>query len=172
MAVQKYFFQPEKKVVKQGFFLTDADNNVVYEAKSVKQSLFGPAEMEFVNHISGQSVLHKIGKTVTAERQFGEFTDIFWTKSSFKFDGVRIWDYLHDQGIQIDTGVSDRKLGMTYEVLLNGESIARISTAAADGSSFFVTSPFNFDIFTEEEYLDWAFLTAFSIARTDQMFYD
>ena len=98
MADHTYFFQPEKKILKQGFFMTDEDKNVVYEAKMLKQPILGAMEFEFINHITGQSGVHKVGHTVTTETS-GLF-EFFSIKSSFKYDGENIWDYLHDQGIR------------------------------------------------------------------------
>ena len=170
MEGKKYFFQPEKKVFKQGFFMKDMDGTIVYEAKVLKQSLLGPSRMEFINHSSGRTQEHQVGKVVTTE-QSGMF-EFFSTKSWFKLDGKKIWDYLHEEGIRIDSSLSGKKIGMTYEVSLKGKPVATLATAAANGGKAFITSGFHYDVTTTEEYLDWAFLTAFAIARTDQTFYD
>lgn len=167
---RKYFFQPEKKVLKQGFFMKDEDGKVVYEAKVLKQSLLGPAKVEFVNHVSGKTQEHQVGKVITSEVS-GVF-EFFSVKSWFKFDGKKIWDYLHAEGIRIDSSLSGGRLGMTYEVSLKGKPIATIASAAANGGKAFITSAFHYDVTASEENLDWAFLTAFSIAKTDQAFYD
>ena len=170
MADKTYFFQPEKKVLKQGFFLTDENQNVVYEAKMLKQPLFGPMEFDFINHITGQTTSHKVGKTVTTETS--GMLGFFSTKSHFKYDGKKIWDHLHEEGIRIDSTLSGNKIGMTYRVSYRGEEIAVIASAAANGGKAFITSSFHYNITTAEENLDQAFLAAFAIARTDQAFYD
>ena len=170
MANKTYFFQPEKKIMKQGFFLTDENNRIVYETKVLKQSLFGASDVEFVNHITGKSGIHKIGKTVTTETS-GPL-GFFSTKSYFKYDGKKIWDYLHETGIRIESSISGSKIGMVYKVYCKGEEIAVIATAAPNGSKFIVTGSFTFDITTSEEYLDQAFLAAYAFARTDQAFYN
>ena len=41
MATKTYLYQPDRKYTKQGAFLTDEDENTVYEAKMLKNSLFG-----------------------------------------------------------------------------------------------------------------------------------
>ncbi len=170
MATKTYLFQPEKKVLKQGFFLTDENETVVYEAKMLKQPLFGAMEFEFTNNLTGKSESHKVGKTVTTETQNGGIADFFSTKSRFKLDGKNIWDYLHEAGIRIDSHVSGNKLGMTYNVTLKGQPLATLASTTPKGKSI-VTSAFFYDVTTEPENLDLAFLVTFAIARTDQTFY-
>ena len=167
---KKYFFQPEKKILKQGFFMTDENGNVVYEAKVLKQSLLGPATVEFINHISGKKQEHQVGKVVTTETS-GMF-EFFSVKSWFKLDGKKIWDYLHAAGIRINSSMADGKIGMTYDISLKGEPIATLATAAANGGKAIITSGFHYDVTSAEENLDWAFLTTFAIAKTEQAFYD
>lgn len=169
METKKYFFQPEKKVVKQGFFLEDESGSVVYEAKVLKQPLFGAAEVDFVNHVRGTTETHRVGKTVTTETS--GMLPIYTRKSRFKFDGTNIWDYLHDAGVRIDSHMAGDKIGMVYSVSLKGNEIATIASAAPAGGISVLTSRFNFDIMTSEENLDTAFLVAYSIAKTEQTFY-
>ena len=171
MSVKTYLFQPEKKIMKQGFFMTDDNENVIYEAKMLKQPLIGAMQFEFVNHLTGKTTPHSVSKTVTTETSTNGFTDIFSTKSRFKLDGKNIWDHLHEIGIRINSSVSDRKLGMHYEVTLQGEHLATLSSTTPKGKSF-LSSPFFYDVTTEEGSLDMAFLVAFAIARTDQTFYN
>ena len=170
MADHTYFFQPEKKILKQGFFMTDEDKNVVYEAKMLKQPILGAMEFEFVNHITGQSGVHKVGHTVTTETS-GLF-EFFSIKSSFKYDGENIWDYLHGQGIRIDSSIAGERIGMSYRISLKGKDMAEIATASPDGGNGLITGASWLKVTAAEEDIDLAFLTAFSIARTDQSFYD
>ncbi len=170
MADHTYFFQPEKKILKQGFFMTDEDKNVVYEAKMLKQPILGAMEFEFINHITGQSGVHKVGHTVTTETS-GLF-EFFSIKSSFKYDGENIWDYLHGQGIRIDSSIAGDRIGMSYRISLKGKDMAEIATASPDGGNGLITGASWLKVTAAEEDIDLAFLTAFSIARTDQSFYD
>ncbi len=170
MADHTYFFQPEKKILKQGFFMTDEDKNVVYEAKMLKQPILGAMEFEFINHITGQSGVHKVGHTVTTETS-GLF-EFFSIKSSFKYDGENIWDYLHGQGIRIDSSIAGERIGMSYRISLKGKDMAEIATASPDGGNGLITGASWLKVTAAEEDIDLAFLTAFSIARTDQSFYD
>lgn len=168
METKKYFFQPEKKILKQGFFMEDENKNVVYEGKMLTQPLLGAMEFEFINHVSGKSEKHKVGHTVTTETEslFGFFS----TKSSFKFDGKNVWDYLHEMGVRIDSNLASAKIGMTYTVSLEGKQIATVATSSP-GGVLPVTSGSFYDVVTDEEHLDLAFLAAFAFARTDQAFY-
>ena len=170
MADHTYFFQPEKKILKQGFFMTDEDKNIVYEAKMLKQPILGAMEFEFINHITGQSGVHKVGHTVTTETS-GLF-EFFSIKSTFKYDGENIWDYLHDQGIRIDSSIAGDRIGMSYHISLKGKDMADIDTASPDGGNGLITGASWLKVTAAEEDIDLAFLTAFSIARTDQSFYD
>lgn len=170
MAVKTYLFQPEKKILKQGHLLTDESGNTVYEAKMLTQPLIGAMQFEFINHLTGKTESHKVGKTLTTETSTNGMTDIFSTKSRFKFDGQNIWDYLHDAGIRIDSALSGNKLGMTYHVTLKGQPLATLSTSTPKGKSF-ITSAHVYDVTTDESNLDLAFLVTFAIARTDQAFY-
>ncbi|MBQ8892203.1 MAG: hypothetical protein IJ068_05050 [Bacilli bacterium] len=168
METKTYLFQPEKKFLKQGFFMEDENNNIVYEAQMIKQTLIGAMPFNFINHISNTSLEHKVGHTVTTE-QTGAF-GMFSTKSYFKFDGKNVWDYLHEKGIRIDSNLQDNKLGMVYNVTLEGKEMATIVTSTPKGKSV-ITSSYYLNVTTKEENLDLAFLVAFAIARTNQAFY-
>ena len=111
METKTYYFHPGKASVKQGYLMENDNQEVVYEANVLKQPLFGAADVEFVNHITGKSEIHKVGHTVTSE------------------------------------------------------------TSAGKGSGFVLTSRFALEVTTSEEFIDWAFLVAYSIAKTEQTFY-
>ena len=170
METKTYFFTIDKKWFKQGYVLSDSNKNLVYEAKMTKFTLFTPFVFQFVNHVTNSSVDHKVSHTITMEETTNGMTDLFSTKSSFKFDGKKIWDYLHEKGIRIDSKISNKKIGMTYTVFLKGNEIATLATAAPNGK-FILTNKFCYDITTTEENLDYAFLAAFAFARTEQVFY-
>ena len=132
METKSYFFRIDKKFFKQWYVLFDGNNNVVYEAKMTKFSLF----------------------------------------TAFKFDGKNIWDYLHEQGLRFDSQISSGSIGMTYTLSLQGKEIATLTMANPSGKKLIVVSDFCYDINTTEEYLDFAFLAAFALARTEQIFYN
>lgn len=168
MEDKKYFFRPDKKFLKQGFYMEDENKKIIYEAKMTKWSLFGAMKFDFINHVSNKSSEHDVGKTITSEES-GLF-EAFSTNSRFKFDKKNIWDYLHEQGIRIDSDISNKKLGMTYNVTLKGKKMATIMTSSIGKS--IVTNKFCYDVITSEENLDLAFLVTFAFARTEQVFYD
>jgi hypothetical protein len=165
----KYLLKPVLKTVKEGFTLHDENDNLVYEGKMIKFSLFKAAPYEFKNYITNKTEQHKIGKTITTEES--GMLEIFSTSSYFKYDGEKIWNYLHDKGIRINSSISGDKIGMTYEVSFEGTRIATISTSSPKGKSIITTDKF-YDVTCEEKDLDLVFLVAFSIAKTNQTFYN
>ncbi|MBR4623190.1 MAG: hypothetical protein IKO45_01375 [Clostridia bacterium] len=167
----KYMLKPVLKTIKQSFYLEDENGNKVYEGNMLKFSLFGAAPHEFVNRVSGKTEQHKVGKTITAEEGDGGLISMLSKKSYFKFDGKNIWDHLHDLGIRIESGIAGNKLGMRYDVTLRGEHIATIANSSPKGKSILTTDMY-YDVFCEEKDLDIVFLVAFSIAKTEQTFYN
>lgn len=166
----KYLLKPALKTAKQAFYLEDENGETVYEGKMTKFSLLGASPFEFVNHITQKTEVHTVGKTVTSETGTG-LISVLSKRSSFKFDGKKIWDYLHDEGIRINTGISDRKLGMSYEITYKGEYLATVANSSPKGKSF-ITTDMYYDVTCEEKDLDLVFLVAFSIAKTEQTFYN
>lgn len=167
----KYLLKPVLKTIKQSFFLEDENGNIVYEGKMMKFSLFGASPFEFINHITKKTIEHKIGKTITVETGNGDAVSFLSKRSYFKFDGVNIWDYLHDKGIRIDSHLSSNKVGMTYDITLEGNELASISTSSPKGKSF-ITTDLYYDVVCEEKDIDLVFLVAFAIAKTEQTFYN
>lgn len=169
MANKKYFLKPTLKSIKQGTALEDENGKVVCEAKMLKFKLFGPAPFEFTNNVKGTKEEHKIGKTLTQEES--GMVGFFSRKSSFKYDGKKIWDYLHELGIRINSTLSKDKVGMTYEISFEGKPLGTIASSTPKGKSL-ITTDMYYDITCEEKDLDLVFLVAFAIARTEQVFYD
>ena len=167
----KYLLKPVLKTAKQAFYLEDENGNTVYEGKMTKFSLLGASPFEFVNHVTGKTETHQVDKTITVEQGNGGLISMLSKRSYFKYDGQKIWDYLHDEGIRIGTGISDRKLGMSYDVTLKGEPLATIANSSPKGKSI-ITVDLYYDVICEEKDLDLAFLTAFAIAKTDQTLYN
>lgn len=165
--MSKYLLKP----LKQGFYLEDENGKVVYDGKMLKFSLFSASPFEFANNITGKKEEHKIGKTITIEEERNDIIDVLSRKSYFKYDGVKIWDYLHDKGIRINSTLSSGKIGMTYTVSFEGNEFATISSSSPKGKSF-ITSNMFYDVICDEKNLDLVFLVAFSIAKTDQVFYN
>ena len=167
MANKKYLLKP----VKQSFSLEDEEKNLVYEAKMLKFKLFTASPFEFINHITGTKEEHKIGKTNTAEESYGDTVNVLATRSYFKYDGKKIWDYLHEKGIRIDSNISGKKIGMIYDVTFEGKPLATIASSTPKGKSIITTNLF-YDVTCDEKDLDLVFLVAFAIAKTEQLFYN
>ena len=167
----KYLLKPVLKTAKQAFYLEDENGNTVYEGKMTKFSLLGASPFEFVNHVTGKMEEHKVGKTVTVEQGNGGLLSMLSKRSYFKYDGQKIWDYLHDQGIRIESSISGKKLGMSYDVTFNGAPLATIANSSPKGKSIFTTDLY-YDVTCEEKDLDLVFLVAFSIAKTEQTIYN
>lgn len=165
----KYLLKTVLKPIKQSFTLEDKNGNIVYEGKMIKFSLLGASPYEFINHKTNSTEEHKVGKTITSEES--SLFNMFSRSSYFKFDGQKIWDYLHDKGIRIESKPSSNKLGMTYVISFEGKEFASIATSTPKGKSF-ITTDMYYDVTCEEKDLDLTFLVAFSIAKTYQTFYN
>ena len=166
----KYLLKPVLKTAKRSFYLEDEGGNVVYEGTMLKFKLFGAAPYEFFNHRSGLKEEHNIGKTITVSQGDG-LINFLSKRSYFKFDGVKIWDYLHEKGVRIDSNISSNKIGMSYIISLNGSEIATVATSSPSGKSLITTNLF-YDVICDEKDLDLVFLVAMSIALTEQTFYN
>ena len=166
----KYLLKPVLKTAKQAFYLEDENGNTVYEGKMTKFSLLGASPFEFVNHVTNKTEEHKVGKTITVEQGDGGLLSMLSKRSYFKYDGQKIWDYLHDLGVRINSCISDKKLGMSYEVTFKGAPLATIANSSPKGKSIFTTDLY-YDVTCEEADLDLVFLVAFSIAKTEQTIY-
>ncbi len=167
----RYILKPKLGTIKQAFFLEDETGNIVYEGKMTKFSLFGASPFELINHITNKTEEHKIGKTITVEQGGNDIISLMSKRSYFKYDDKKIWDYLHELGIRIDSKLSNNKIGMTYEITYEGNPLATIATSSPKGKSF-ITTDIYYDVTCEEKDLDLAFLVAFSIAKTEQTFYN
>ena len=168
---KKYMLKPVMGTTKQSFYLEDENGEKVYEGNMIKLSLFGASPYEFINHITQKTEQHEVGKTLTSETEGLGIISFLSKKSAFKFDGQKIWDLLHDQGIRIETGLSSGKIGMTYDVSFKGEPLATIASSSPKGRSFITTDLF-YDVICEEKDLDLVFLVAFAIAKTDMAVYN
>lgn len=167
----KYLLKPALGTFKQAFFLEDENANTIYEGKMTKFSLFGASPFEFFNHLTNKKEEHKVGKTITVQEGGNDFVSIMSTRSYFKYDGKKIWEYLHDLGIRIDSKPSSSKIGMTYDITFEGKPIATISSSSPKGKSILTTNLY-YDVICNEKDLDLVFLVAFSIAKTEQLFYN
>jgi hypothetical protein len=169
--MSNYILKPKLNTVKQSFFLEDETGNIAYEAKMTKFSLFGASPYEFYNHLTNKQEEHKVGKTITIEQGGNDLISFMSKRSYFKYDDKKIWDYLHDLGVRIDSKLSANKIGMTYVVSFEGKEIGTIATSSPKGKSL-ITTDMYYDVTCDDKDLDLVFLVAFSIAKTEQTVYD
>ena len=166
----KYALKPVLKTFKRSFYLEDENGTKIYEGNMTKFKLLGASPYEFINHVTNHVEEHKLGKTVTVEQGSGLISELT-KKSYFKFDGQKIWDYLHDQGIRINSRPLGNKLGMSYEISLKGQPLATVAMSSPKGKSIITTNLY-YEVICEEKDLDIVFLVAFSIAMTEQTVYN
>ena len=172
----KYLLKPITGTVKQGFILYDSNENEVYKTQMTKFKIFGASPFEFKNMITNNIEKHTVGKTVTITENHGndiagQIMNVVTTRSGFKFDGVKIFDYLHDKGIRIESTINTEKVGMKYNISLEGKPIATIANSSPKGKSL-ITFDGYYDVECDENDLDIVFLVAFAIAKTEQTFYN
>ncbi len=181
MENKKYFCHPTGKM-NQDFQMDDEQKNPVFEAKVLKKGIFSAWQFEFVNHVTNSSEVHKVGHTVTTEEHVGSGTGIMGgiasgvmemmsTRSWFKYDGTKIWDYLHEKGIRIESHMASGRLGMSYKVTLKGQDLATLTMSMPEGKKSIISGKFWYDVDMAGDDLELTFLTAFAIARTEQTLY-
>ena len=172
----KYLLKPITGTVKEGFVLYDENEKEVYKAQMVKFKLFGASPFAFNNMITNKTEEHTVGKTVTVTENHGDdiagaIMTVMSTKSGFKYDGEKIFDYLHKKGIRIDSNINTGKVGMKYDVTFEGKPLATIANSSPSGKSLLTFNGY-YDVECEEQDLDLVFLVAFAIAKTEQTFYN
>ena len=162
-----YVLQPDKNILKQGLLLKDEEGSVVYEAKVLKQPLFGASEVEFINHISGISEKHSVTKTLTKEVNDLFNEEVYVAKSYFKFDGTNIWDYLFSKNIQIQA-MRHGMLGATFQISVNGQYVGNVKVGSSDGVKGLLAAASGHQVECDEVNLDTVFLVAYAISKTDK----
>ena len=172
----KYLLKPITGTPKEGFILYDESGKEVYKTQMTKFKLFGASPFEFRNLITGKVEEHTLSKVLTVTQSFGNdiasaMLEMFTTKSGFKYDGQKIFEFLHEKGVRIDSHINTEKIGMKYDITFEGQPIATIANSSPSGNSILTVDRF-YDVTCEEKDLDLVFLVAISIARTEQTFYN
>ena len=54
MEGRTYKLQPDKNFMRQGYYMADENGEIAYEAKVLKNPIFGAAQVDFINHKTGQ----------------------------------------------------------------------------------------------------------------------
>lgn len=197
MEEKTYLFQPELKWKNQGFFMTDENENVIYQALAIceKPKFEICHDLKFINKYTNEEVDHKIDGVYGSSVGFGgnklaasvayngcEKFEHFATHSGFEFDGEEIWEYLIKKGVQIDLHDSLSKLGKfsflsgectnDYDIYVNGEKIAKIIQRPPKkaGIRYYANL---YEIITSkmEEYANILFLIALTLELTNTMFF-
>ena len=175
LAERSLYFVTDTGTVKGTCHIEDENRRVLYEAVCNKFSALGETEYQFVDHVLGRSAVHLAGATTTS-RSNGLF--VIDNHSTFNFDGIDIWKLLHNNGIEIRTGLNGIK--WNYTLFRDGVELAQVVTTSiyvheedeeAHSIASKLPTPGFFRIRTREENLDAIFLTLFAIGRTDMMLY-
>ena len=127
--VHQYYMHPDKNLTHQGHIVEDRNGKVVYEEKVLYATATSPFEEDFTNHIIGYSHHHQLSHASTTSAGFGgeDIVMEFNLNSAFDFDGVNIWDYIH----QVGYGFRFHLHGLAYtiEVTKNGQKVGTIYTS-------------------------------------------
>jgi hypothetical protein len=172
----EYYVSFDGNSLKPGYIVEDRSRNVIFTAPMTKNSLVGNRIFTFTDRRLGRTSTHEVGHTVT--QSFSN--EFFSTDSYFKFDGVNIWDVLHDRGIRIATDLRSKFPKAVYTVSLNGRFFATVETSSryvheedeAEHSVKIPVGRYYFRCWTEEDNIELLFLTVFAISETEQAVVD
>ena len=170
--VTEYYFRFDGHSLKPGYLIEDAERNVLFEGKMVKNSLVGARLFHFIDHTTGSEVEHEVGHTATTSFSDEAFSATSW----FKFDGKNVWDVLHERGLRINTNVLSHFPKLIYEVSQNGAAFVRIETSSIyvheeDEAQHKLVVPYGkmyYRFWTASKDFDTLFLTMFAITETEQ----
>lgn len=168
----EYYVSYDGQMLKPGYIVEDKARNVVYEGKMEKNALVGSRHFVFTDHMTGETTEHEVGHTVT--QSFND--ELFSAKSTFKFDGEKIWDVLHERGIRIQTNIVSKFPNMVYTIGRNGRFMATVETSgkyvheedAAEHNLNIPIGRYYYRVWTNETDLSDLFLTVFAISETEQ----
>ena len=168
----EYYVSYDGQMLRPGYIVEDGARNVVYEAKMEKNALVGARQFTFTDVRTGRSVDHEVGHTLT--QSFND--ELFSAKSTFKFDGEKIWDVLHSRGIRIQTNLTSKFPNMVYTIGRNGQFMATVETSgkyvheedAAEHTLNIPVGRYYYRVWTNETDLEDLFLTVFAISETEQ----
>ncbi|MBR0231294.1 MAG: DUF3592 domain-containing protein [Clostridia bacterium] len=172
--VKEYYVRFDGHGLKPGYIIEDAERNVLFEGKMLKNALVGARTYEFNDHLNGKVTRHEVGHTVT-QRYNDEF---FSAKSWFKFDGKNVWDLLHEKGFRINNNARSKFPYMVYEIAKDGTAFALLESSGmyvhedeAEQHKFNVPTGSHFyRVWTATGDLHSLFLNIFAISETEQTF--
>lgn len=170
--VVEYYFRFDGNSLKPGYIIEDAERNILYEGKMLKNALVGARTYEFKDHRTGYSEQHEIGHVMTSSYN----DEFFSVRSSFKFDGAKIWDYLHNRGLRLSTNMHSKFPYLIYDVTKDGSAFARIESCSVyvhedDEAQHKLKVPAGnmyYRFWTASDDLESLFLTIFAISECEQ----
>ena len=145
----------------QSYRMEDAGGTVWYEGNLQKFSLLGASDYVFLNHATGASQNHTVGKTVTTS-QGGIMID-----SYFKLDGENVLEMLERKGYNYRTS-SINPIHPEFTLSKNGTVVAKAALkmkAKTKESEPGVMKSSNVIIETTKGYTDMAFIMGMIILR-------
>lgn len=168
----EYYVSYDGQMLRPGYIVEDSARSIVYEGKMEKNALVGSRHFVFTDHRKGTTEEHEVGHTFTQ----GFNDELFSAKSSFKFDGKKIWDVLHERGIRIQTNMISKFPNMVYTIGRNGRFIATVETSskyvheedAAEHKLNIPVGRYYYRVWTNETDFADLFLTVFAISETEQ----
>lgn len=172
----EYYVAFDGKGLAPGYIVDDEDRDLVFEAPMTKQALVGARTFTFTNHKTGEVTDHQVGHTTTETFN----NEWFSMRSTFKFDGKDIWDYLHEQGVRIKTDLTSILPKQRYTISINGKFAALVESSSQyvheeDEAQHAIAIPFGryyYRIWTNETDIELIFLTVFAISETEQAIVD
>ena len=170
--VTEYYFRFDGNSLKPGYLIEDADRNVLFEGKMLKNALVGARTFQFKNNFNGSEQEHEVGHTGTTTYN----NEFFSAKSSFKFDGENIWDLLHGRGIRLVTDMHSSFPSLIYNASKDGAAFARIEATGIyvhedDEAKHKLVVPAGrmyYRFWTDSKDFELLFLTIFAISETEQ----
>ena len=170
--VAEYYFRFDGNSLKPGYLIEDAERNLLFEGKMLKNSLVGARSFEFRDHTTGSVESHEVGHTTTTTYN----NEFFSVHSWFKFDGENVWDVLHRRGLRMATDLHSKLPYLTYNVTKDGASFARIETSSiyvheddeAQHKFVIPVGKMYYRVWTATRDFDLLFLAIFAISETEQ----
>ena len=168
---RELYFLTDVGTAKVGHRIEDGQRRVLYEAKMTKFTLTTPYEFDFIDHEHGRTVPHLVGHE--EESEWNSF--LLDNNYTFELDGVDIWKYLKDNGIDVKTERMDGVIWPRFRIFRNGTEIAVFESSSQyvheeDAEQHSVINklavPGFYRIWTRQENLDAVFVTAMAFARS------
>ncbi|GEM_PF-1890028 len=165
---KEYYFRFCGKM-NQSHVMETPERTPIMEAKLLKFKLLSECDYEFINHLTGYSKVHKIGKTMSNEH------NNIKTSAWFDFDGENVWDFIHVNGISVEPEVMSKFMDVRFIVKVQGKEIGIVRTSGtaivpgvkANKLTEKLVAAGLYKIYCSEENVPVLFLVAFALARSD-----